>query len=127
MALTPPPGSTMYTFGSIAFYRDVGDTFQDWFSSHTEYTRYVILDGSDNDAVHIGARRVGDELEIRAVVFSPAVRNQLETAEGTVAVLSKSSGESRDALLVKTARERGRTSGRYVVILTFLPRPVGSA
>lgn len=125
MPLDPPPGATVYTFDGLQFWRDVGDTYQPWYERHLEFTRDVVLDGDDLDYLDIGAA-TREPIEVRAVVFSLADVAALEGKLGTTAVLSKTTGDSRDATLVKVVREQGRTALRYIVILTFVPRPLGS-
>lgn len=126
MTVTLPAGAVVYTWGAAFFYRQVdGDTVAPWFAPRVEYTRDAVLD-SDADYLDIGATSYSD-LQITAVVFDLSYRTALLAAVGQTHVLSNTKGYSQDATLISADPLDTKEGRRWLVNLTFVRRPLGSA
>lgn len=115
----------MYTFNSIAFSRLISGEFAPWFARKSLYTQSAVLD-SGQEYVDIGATSY-EPLTIRACLFDRADSEALAASLGTTAVLANSRSQSQDALLAGVTPVDLGLAGYYVLDLTFLWRPTGSA
>ena len=126
MTITLPAGTNVYTWGSAFFYRQVdGDTVKPWFDVKVEYTQDLVLE-SGLDYLDIGATSYGP-LQITAVVLDVSYRTTLLNAVGETHVLSNTKGYSQDATLISADPLDTKEGDRWLVTLTFIRRPTGSA